>query len=80
LCGSGAVPGVVPGTAKIYIPSSRSMEPFLYPDDTFLVSNSTSFNELSIGDVIVFRKPSDISKIIVARIVDIQTDSFGQRG
>ena len=44
-----------------------------------LVSNSTSFNDLSIGDVIVFEKPADISVSIIARIIDIQTDSIGQR-
>ena len=44
-----------------------------------LVSNSTSFNDLSIGNVIVFEKPADISVSIIARIIDIQTDSIGQR-
>ena len=44
-----------------------------------LVSNSTSFNDLSIGDVVVFKKPADISVSIIARIIDIQTDSVGQR-
>ena len=41
-----------------------------------LVSSSTSFNDLSIGDVIVFEKPADISVSIIARIIDIQTDSM----
>ena len=54
------------------------MEPYLYPDDVFLVSNSTSFNDLSVGDVIVFKKPNDTSKSIIARIIDIQFDSQGR--
>jgi hypothetical protein len=32
-----------------------------------------------MGDVIVFKKPADISVSINARIIDIQTDSVGQR-
>lgn len=65
--------------SKGFIASSRSMEPYLYPNDLFLVSNSTSFKELSVGDVIVFKKPSDISVVIVARIIDIQSDPDGER-
>jgi hypothetical protein len=56
-----------------FLASSRSMEPYLYPNDLFLVSNSTSFNDLSVGDVIAFKKPSDISVVIVGRIIDVRT-------
>jgi signal peptidase I len=55
------------------------MEPFLYPGDMFLVSNTTSFNGLSNGDVIIFQKPSNISVTIVARIIDIRSDSVGSK-
>ncbi len=65
--------------ATIYVARSGSMEPYFYPDDMLLVSNSTSFNYLSMGDVIVFKKPADISVSIIARIIDIQIDSVGQR-
>jgi signal peptidase I len=65
--------------ATIYVARSGSMEPYFYPDDMLLVSNSTSFNDLSIGDVVVFEKPADIPVSIIARIIDIQTDSGGQR-
>ena len=54
------------------------METIFYPYDMLLVSNSILFNDLSIGDVIVFEKPADISVSIIARIIDIQTDSIGQ--
>jgi signal peptidase I len=65
--------------SKGFIASSRSMEPYLYPNDLFLVSNSTSFNDLSVGDVIAFKKPSDISVVIVGRIIDVQSNPEGER-
>jgi len=65
--------------ATIYVARSGSMEPYFYPDDMLLVSNSTAFNDVRIGDVIVFKKPADNSISIIARIIDIQTDSVGQR-
>lgn len=65
--------------SKIYVARSGSMEPFFYPDDMLLISNSTTFDDLRIGDVIVFKKPSDISISIIARIIDIQTDTGSER-
>jgi signal peptidase I len=56
----------------------KDMEPHLKPNDIVTYSNSTSFNNLESGDVIVFRAPEAKTldgkpKIIVHRISDIGT-------
>lgn len=57
---------------------SKDMVPQLKPSDTVMYSNSTSFNNLKIGDIIVFRAsvaktPDGKPKIIVHRISDVGT-------
>ena len=76
--------------SKFYVVFSDSMIPNLNTGDIVVVdkeeSNSrSSFSNLKIGDIIVFRPRSQTiqdqgpGKIIVHRVVEIETDSSGSR-
>jgi len=74
-----------------YVVASESMVPVLKVGDLLIVQHATmgsnapaSFNDLKIGDIIVFRSPGIIEdtgqrEVIVHRVADIQTDSHGER-
>ena len=54
----------------------NDMEPHLKPNDTVVYSNSASFNNLSVGDIIVFRAPDAKTedgkpKVIIHRVAEI---------
>ena len=59
--------------------TSESMAPTLEVDDMIVADDSVPFDSLEIGDIIVFDRPSDHERVIVMRIVDISTDSQGER-
>ena len=74
-----------------YVVASESMVPVLKVGDLLIVQHATmgsnapaSFNDLKIGDIIVFRSPGIIEdtgqrEVIVHRVADIQTGSHGER-
>ena len=76
--------------SKFYVVFSDSMVPNLYTGDVVVVDRDesnirSSFSTLKIGDIIVFRPGSQTiqdqgpGKIIVHRVVEVETDSNGSR-
>ena len=57
-----------------YVVSSGSMYPELAMYDIIVVSGHTSFDDVKIGDIIVFDRPKDHSKVIVHRVVAVVED------
>ena len=57
-----------------YVVSSGSMYPELAMYDIIVISGHTSFGDVKIGDIIVFDRPKDHSKVIVHRVVAVVDD------
>ena len=57
-----------------YVVSSGSMYPELAMYDIIVVSGHTSFDDVKIGDIIVFDRPKDHDKVIVHRVVAVVDD------
>ena len=58
-------------TNPFYVVASGSMIPELEVHDILVVQGNVPFEDLVIGDVIVFDRPSDHNRVIVHRIVSI---------
>ena len=59
------------GTNPFYVVASGSMVPVLEKYDVLIVQGHEPFEDISIGDIIVFDRPSDHNKVIVHRVVSI---------
>lgn len=70
---------VFPTGNPFYIVSSGSMIPTLNVNDILVVGDGNSFNDVHLGDIIVFHRPAGEDKVIVHRVAEIQTDSRGER-
>jgi len=57
-----------------YVVASGSMMPALNVYDVAIVDEGISFEELRIGDIIVFYRPSGEDRVIMHRIVDIVSE------
>jgi len=57
-----------------YVVSSGSMYPELSLYDIIVISGHTSFDDIKIGDIIVFDRPKDHDKVIVHRVVAVVDD------
>ncbi len=57
-----------------YVVSSASMEPNLRIFDVVVVQGNFPFNNLKVGDIIAFNRPSDHDKVIVHRVTEILKD------
>jgi signal peptidase len=57
-----------------YVVSSGSMYPELAMYDIIVISGHAAFGDVKIGDIIVFDKPKDHSKVIVHRVVAVVDD------
>ncbi len=57
-----------------YVVASGSMIPVLEVYDVLIVSGHEPFEEIEIGDIIVFNRPSDHNRVIVHRVVSIMED------
>jgi len=57
-----------------YVVSSGSMIPELEIYDVIVVEGNTPFEEIKIGDIIVFDRPSGHDRVIVHRVVSITDD------
>ena len=63
---------VVFGTENpFYVVASGSMVPVLKVYDVLVVQGHEPFEEVEIGDIIVFNRPSDHNRVIVHRVVSI---------
>ena len=54
-----------------YVVASGSMVPVLEKHDVLIVQGHDPFEEVEIGDIIVFNRPSDHDRVIVHRVVSI---------
>ena len=64
------------GTSNpFYVVASGSMIPVLEVYDVLIVSGHVPFEEIGIGDIIVFNRPSDHDRVIVHRVVSIISDN-----
>ena len=57
-----------------YVVSSGSMYPELAMYDIIVISGHTMFEDVKIGDIIVFDRPKDHDKVIVHRVVAVVDD------
>ena len=57
-----------------YVVASGSMIPVLEVYDVLVVSGHEPFEEIEIGDIIVFNRPSDHNRVIVHRVASIMED------
>jgi signal peptidase I len=57
-----------------YVVASGSMIPVLEVYDVLIVSGHEPFEEIDVGDIIVFDRPSDHNRVIVHRVVSIISD------
>jgi len=57
-----------------YVVSSGSMYPELAMYDTIVISGYVSFDDVKIGDIIVFDRPKDHDRVIVHRVVAVVDD------
>ena len=57
-----------------YVVSSGSMYPELAMYDIIVISGHVSFDDVKIGDIIVFDRPKDHSQVIVHRVVAVVDD------
>ena len=62
-----------------YKVASGAMEPILKVNDRVIVDKTVPFDELEINDIIVFLRPSGHDRTIIMRIVDITTNSEGEK-
>jgi len=58
----------------IYVVSSGSMYPELAMHDIIVISGHIPFEDVKIGDIIVFDRPKDHDKVIVHRVVAVVDD------
>ncbi len=64
------------GTQNLfYVVASGSMIPELQVYDVLIVQGHEPFEDIEIGDVIVFNRPSDHNRVIVHRVVSIIDES-----
>ena len=59
----------------IYVVSSGSMYPELAMHDIIVISGHIPFEDVKIGDIIVFDRPIDHDKVIVHRVVAVVDDN-----
>jgi signal peptidase len=57
-----------------YVVASGSMIPELQVYDVLVVQGHEPFDDIEIGDIIVFNRPSDHNRVIVHRVVSIIND------
>lgn len=67
------------GTNPFYVVSSGSMEPVLKQYDILVVRDGQSFDDLKVGEIIVFHRPEGGDRVIVHRVAEITEDSNGNR-
>lgn len=67
------------GTNPFYVVSSGSMEPVLKQYDILVVRDGQSFEELKVGEIIVFHRPEGGDRVIVHRVIEILEGRDGER-
>ena len=62
------------GSTSTFVIASDSMNPELMIDDVVMVDEKYPFEEIDMGDVIVFNRPSDHERVIAHRVVTVLDD------
>ena len=62
-------------TNPFYVVASGSMIPVLEVYDVLIVQGHEPFEEIKVGDIIVFNRPSDHDRVIVHRVASILDDN-----
>ena len=57
-----------------YVVASESMVPALEVYDVLVVQGNIPFEDIRLGDVIVFNRPSDHDRVIVHRVISVTDD------
>ena len=57
-----------------YVVASGSMIPVLQVHDVLIVQGHEPFEEIEVGDIIVFNRPSDHNRVIVHRVDSIMVE------
>ena len=57
-----------------YVVASGSMIPVLQVYDVLIVQGHEPFEDIEVGDIIVFNRPSDHNRVIVHRVASIISD------
>jgi signal peptidase len=63
------------GSDTAYVIASESMIPELLVYDVAIVDKNFSFDDVEIGNIIVFNRPSDHDRVILHRVVSIIDDN-----
>ena len=63
------------GINPFYVVASGSMVPVLEVNDVLIVQGRVPFEDIEIGDIIVFNRPSDHDRVIVHRVDAILDDN-----
>jgi len=71
--------GFVFSQQNIWQVSTGAMQPLIQPLDRIKFDSTIPFENLEVDDIIIFYKPSDPRLVLVSRIVDISTESQGER-
>ena len=58
-----------------YVVASGSMIPVLEVYDVIIIQGHIPFEEIEIGNIIVFNRPSDHDRVIVHRVISITDDN-----
>ena len=62
-----------------YVVSSESMVPVLQVYDILVVQGNYPLESITLGDIIVFYRPSDFDRVIVHRVVEINGEPYSIR-
>jgi signal peptidase len=60
-----------------YVISSSSMEPYLELNDIVVIDRDFPFEDVQVGEIILFNRPGDEDRTIVHRVISLDTDSEG---
>lgn len=64
---------------QIYFVESGSMEPFMYRDDAILVDKNAKYDDIDVGDIIVYHRAWD-NKDIVHRVIAVSGQGLVTQG
>lgn len=65
-------------SGEIWEVASQSMLPTLDPGDLVAVDTNASFNDVGVGDIILFNEPIPLEySVIISRVVEVLTDPYG---
>lgn len=65
-------------SGEIWEVASQSMSPTLDTGDLVAVDTNASFNDVGVGNIILFNEPVPLEySVIISRVVEILTDPYG---